>query len=155
MPDAPRDDFYSDEEKLDEIISNIISNAIKHVDSETGRIDISVEYIDDEFCWISIADNGTGIPEENLEEIFDRFKQLESGRNTRFGGTGIGLAFAKQLTEFMKGKIWAESAGLGKGSVFRIQLPLGENFGSSEIAPRQRTSSFDQNMRKTLAVYEM
>lgn len=155
MPDAPRDDFYSDEEKLDEIISNIISNAIKHVDSETGRIDISVEYIDDEFCRISIADNGTGIPEENLEEIFDRFKQLESGRNTRFGGTGIGLAFAKQLTEFMKGKIWAESAGLGKGSVFRIQLPLGENFGSSEIAPRQRTSSFDQNMRKTLAVYEM
>ncbi len=155
MPDITRDDLYTDEEKLDEIISNIISNALKHVDSETGKIDISVEYIDDEFCQISISDNGTGISTENLENIFERFKQLESGRNTRYGGSGIGLAFAKQLTEFMKGRIWAESEGLGKGSVFRIRLPLGIVFKDNEIVSKYERSSINHNMRKTLAGYEI
>ncbi len=134
FPEIPVENFYTDEEKLDEVISNILSNAIKYVSIENGIIEIEVRDEPDTVL-IIISDNGIGIPEDKLEFIFERFEQLESGRNTKFSGSGIGLAFAKQLVEFMKGKIWAESGGENKGSRFMIRLPRGKAaFDDQEIS---------------------
>jgi len=75
---------------------------------------------------ISIEDNGIGIQEDKLDIIFNRFEQAH-GRDSRYNGTGIGLAFAKQLVGFLKGKIWAKSGGEGKGSKFFVELNKGRN----------------------------
>ncbi|HOV15531.1 MAG TPA: diguanylate cyclase, partial [Spirochaetota bacterium] len=76
---------------------------------------------------IEITDNGIGIEKKNLEIIFNRFEQIEGGRNSKYRGTGIGLAFSKELITYLKGDIWAESNGPGTGASFFIKLPKGLN----------------------------
>jgi diguanylate cyclase (GGDEF)-like protein len=126
FPEKPLEDFYTDEAKLDEVVSNILSNAIKYIRTEDGEIEIAVKEETDSIL-ITISDNGIGIPADKLEAIFNRFEQLEKGRNTKYGGSGIGLAYAKMLVENLKGKIWAESDGEDKGSRFCLRLPLGKS----------------------------
>lgn len=106
---------------IDKIISNLLSNAIKH--TEAGdKIDFVVRYGQrPETISIRITDTGEGIPQEDLENIFDFFYQSSQTKNS--GGTGIGLAFTKMMVERMKGKIDVESQW-GQGSVFTVTLPL-------------------------------
>ncbi len=118
--------FYTDIEKLEEIIDNIISNAIKFVDPNEGRITIDLLNKKESIA-IIIEDNGIGIPKEKLDIIFNRFEQAHEGRNSKYKGTGIGLAFARQLVGFLKGNIWAESEGEDKGSKFFVELKKGKN----------------------------
>lgn len=121
FPGKIPEEFYCDPEKLEEILNNLISNALKFIDPVTGRITITLE-AEPDFVEIRVADNGIGIPPHQLEKIFDRFEQLESGRNTPFGGSGIGLAFCRQMIEYMGGAIYAESEGEGRGSTFIVRL---------------------------------
>jgi signal transduction histidine kinase len=71
---------------------------------------------------IAISDQGTGIPADQLEKIFDRFHQVSPGGRRRKGGTGLGLAISREITEHHGGRIWAES-GPDAGSTFHITLP--------------------------------
>lgn len=106
---------------IDKIVCNLLSNAIKHTDAG-GKIDFVVSKGQrPDTITIRISDTGEGIPQEDMERIFDFFYQSPQAKNS--SGTGIGLAFTQMMVEKMNGKIEAESQ-LGQGSVFTVNLPL-------------------------------
>lgn len=107
-----------DTERLMQVFSNIVENAIKF--TITGEISITGE-MEDEKAHIRISDTGIGIPEDKLDKIFDRFYQLDSSNRRKYGGTGLGLWISKNIVEAHGGKIWAESKN--SGSTFHILLP--------------------------------
>ncbi|WP_027964556.1 cell wall metabolism sensor histidine kinase WalK [Halalkalibacillus halophilus] len=112
---------WIDQDKLTQVLDNIISNAIKY-SPEGGEIIISAEKQRHQIL-TKVSDQGVGIPEENLEKIFDRFYRVDKARNRQLGGTGLGLAIAKELIEAHDGKIWAES-NEGNGTTILFSLPL-------------------------------
>ena len=116
--DMPR--VMGDSGRIFEVFQNLVSNAVKFVDSQQDPcICIGATQSDDEIvCFVS--DNGIGIEREYLERVFNLFERLDPG----IEGTGIGLALAKRIIEFHNGRIWAESKGLGQGSTFWFSLPV-------------------------------
>jgi diguanylate cyclase (GGDEF)-like protein len=126
LPDGEVENFCTDREKLQEILDNIISNAVKFVNPDSGIITCELKDLEDR-VQIHVSDNGIGIPKSKLETIFNRFEQAHVGRNSPYRGTGIGLAFAKQLVGYLHGRIWAESEGERKGSRFVVELRKGRD----------------------------
>lgn len=124
-----------DPEKLMQIISNLVSNAIKYTQTG-GNVDIlaRVTGTHDQILEIRVKDNGMGISEEHLPHIFDRFYRVESGKRqiSREPGSGLGLALSLELTKLLDGTIQAESI-YGKGSEFIISLPV-TNKAALEVA---------------------
>jgi len=109
-----------DPEKIERVVLNLISNAIKFSDiGDEIFIDVNAN---DEFVKISVKDNGIGIEEKNLETIFDRFKQVDKSLSRNAEGTGIGLSLVKSIVELHSGFIYAESE-VGTGSKFIVNLP--------------------------------
>ncbi|MEL6358949.1 MAG: ATP-binding protein, partial [Bacteroidota bacterium] len=114
-----------DELKLQQIISNLLANAIKFTE-ENGRITLAVdqgELAGQPALEIEVRDSGVGISEEELPHIFDRFYQADNSPSRRGEGTGIGLALVKELTELMQGYIYVESK-LGLGTSFFLRFPV-------------------------------
>jgi len=109
-----------DIEKVEKIILNILSNAIKFTDTD-GRIDINL-YIENEEVCISIKDTGIGIPKDKQEIIFENFEQIDTTLSRGCEGTGMGLSVVKKLANLNNIKIKVESE-LNKGSEFKITLP--------------------------------
>ncbi len=107
-----------DHVRIREVFYNLLSNAAKFSDKLQGRITIGCATRDDE-CIFSIADNGTGIPAEELARVFVPFRRLPAHRE--IPGSGLGLYFAKTMVEQQSGRIWVESE-LGKGSCFYVLL---------------------------------
>ncbi|MBN1798761.1 MAG: diguanylate cyclase [Spirochaetales bacterium] len=139
LPGKKISNFYTDIEKLEEIIDNIMSNAIKFRNPKKGIITCELKEKNNT-ALICISDNGIGIKKEKLETIFNRFEQAHNGRNSPYRGTGIGLAFAKQLVGYLKGNIWAESDGEGKGSKFFIEFKKGkEIFDKKDFYDEENT----------------
>ena len=104
-------------------MENIIGNALKF-SSEGDKVVLSV-YVRNygrQFIEVAVADTGCGIPKENLDRIFDKFKRIDRGRGTA-RGTGLGLSIAKHIIADHGGKIWAQSK-IGKGSTFFFTLPV-------------------------------
>jgi signal transduction histidine kinase len=123
---------YVDRDKFEKIITNILSNAFKFT-PEGGRIEITINKTDN-YAIISVSDTGVGIQKEKISKIFDRFYQVDGSHTREQEGTGIGLSLTKELVELHKGKIEVESEA-GKGSTFRISLPLGkEHLKPEEIS---------------------
>jgi PAS domain S-box-containing protein len=115
-----------DERFMNQIIINLVDNAIKYTDK--GRIDIIVEPVQREgnlFVELKVKDTGIGISDENKEVIFQEFRQASEGIARRYEGTGLGLTLAKKMIELMKGSITIESK-VGKGSTFIVTLPAVE-----------------------------
>jgi signal transduction histidine kinase/CheY-like chemotaxis protein len=119
-PQAPQI-VYGDPMRLEQVLINLISNAVKF--TERGKIGISVETIKGDFLRIRVSDTGIGIPADRLDRLFRSFSQVDSSRTRRYGGTGLGLAISKGLTELMGGTIEAQSRE-GEGSEFTVRLPL-------------------------------
>lgn len=109
-----------DEDKMTQVLDNIISNALKY-SPEGGQVTFSVEE-ELNFIIVSIADEGVGIPSENLDNIFERFFRVDKARTRKLGGTGLGLAIAKEMVNAHGGGIWATSEE-GKGTVISFSLP--------------------------------
>jgi len=111
--------------RLRQVLFNLVGNALKF--TEAGSVQITAEAVPDGadavLLHLAVKDTGAGIAPDHLPVLFERFSQVDESEVRRFGGTGLGLAIAKQLTELMGGRIWVESE-LGKGSIFRIKLPL-------------------------------
>jgi signal transduction histidine kinase/DNA-binding response OmpR family regulator len=116
-----------DADKVEKIITNFLSNAVKFT-PENGQISMSVRPQKGKLE-ISISDSGLGIPEEEIDKVFDRFYQAKGSDKST--GTGIGLALCRELAQLMEGRVWAESK-LGKGSTFFLELPLEESFDQLE-----------------------
>lgn len=112
-----------DEDRIGQVVENLLGNALKFT-SGRGTVIISASLKNGEkgFIDVSVSDTGCGIPRENLEKIFDKFKRIDSGRETA-RGTGLGLSIAKYVIAAHGGKIWAESEP-GKGSTFFFTLPV-------------------------------
>lgn len=115
-------DVEYDKQMLDRILSNLISNSIKYSPAET-QIRIFSELLSDKLNLV-VEDQGLGLSEEDLEKIFGEFMTLSAKPTSGEVSTGLGLSVAKKLAEEMGGNIWAESKGKGKGSTFKIALPL-------------------------------
>ena len=113
----------ADEDRALQVLTNLTGNALQYT-PEGGRITISAKRIGDEVK-ISVRDTGTGIPPDHLSRIFDRFYRVDKSRSRQAGGgSGIGLTIARALVEAHGGRIWVESAGEGRGSVFSFTLPV-------------------------------
>ncbi len=129
-PNAPTA-LVGDPVRLRQIVVNLAANAIKF--TEDGQVTISVEAEKEEdsgvFLHFMVSDTGIGISPDNIEAIFEDYKQADESTTRKYGGTGLGLAISKQLVQMMGGKIWVESE-LGKGSTFhftgRFELGLKE-----------------------------
>jgi len=117
-----------DQEKIQQVISNLLSNALKFTDQGTILVQITEE---GEEVRIAIQDTGRGIPPKELERIFEKFYQVPMVSPNPEGsppfpkGAGLGLSIAKGWVEAHQGRIWAESEGLGRGTRFVFTLPAG------------------------------
>lgn len=103
-----------------QLVSNILDNAIKYSDDNSG-IFINCK-IGDYFSF-SVSDKGMGIPQEDIPKIFDRFYRVEKSRNSKIAGSGLGLAITKEIVKRMNGKIDVKSE-IGKGSTFTFYFPI-------------------------------
>ena len=109
-----------DPHRIRQVLLNLLGNAIKF--TERGEVELSCQR-EGEQVHFRVRDTGIGIAPERLASIFEAFTQADASMSRRFGGTGLGTTIAKQLTELMGGRIWAESTP-GVGSTFHVTLPL-------------------------------
>lgn len=112
--------IYSDRRRVEQILINLLNNAVKF--SEHGNIRIHCT-IEDENVMIQVIDNGIGIKREDIKNLFKPFQQIQTGISRQYEGTGLGLSICKRLVELLGGKIWVESEW-GSGSTFSFKLPL-------------------------------
>ncbi|MGB7416252.1 MAG: ATP-binding protein, partial [Thermosynechococcaceae cyanobacterium] len=112
--------IYTDADRLRQILVNLISNAIKFTEAGSIRLEISESGADQ--VVISVQDTGMGISDQDLDCIFDDFRQVDQSTTRQQSGTGLGLAITKSLVGLMQGEIQVDSQ-LGSGSTFRIILP--------------------------------
>jgi signal transduction histidine kinase/DNA-binding NarL/FixJ family response regulator len=121
---------HGDPFRLRQVLLNLMGNAIKF--TERGRVDVRAEpdVSGASFIRIEVEDTGIGMTPQTLNRLFHKFAQADSSISRRFGGTGLGLAISRELTELMHGQLTAESTE-GKGSVFRVVLPLADPVGET------------------------
>jgi signal transduction histidine kinase len=120
-----------DRRRVEQIILNLLSNAIKF--TERGQVSIECDMINEHLV-TRVSDTGIGIKPEEIDALFQPFRQLDSGITRRHEGTGLGLSICKRLVETMGGKIWVESEW-GKGSRFTFTLPLERTGNESQDTP--------------------
>lgn len=114
--------IVADEDKLDEILTNLVNNAIKY-SPDGGKVIVRVVREDNTLLF-SVKDQGIGIPRDKLTAIFEKFSRIDTRETRAAGGTGLGLYLVKHLVEAHDGTIWAESEGIGKGATFYFRLPI-------------------------------
>ena len=129
--------FPFDRNKMEIVLCNLLSNAIKFTE-ENGKIHFKISQ-NENFCIITIKDNGIGMPAKDIDKIFDRFFQIENAQTAQIVGSGIGLTFSKKIVELHHGEIKVESKEK-KGTIFTIKLSTNPNTYGSEI---------DENFKKS------
>lgn len=152
-PDIP-EYLYGDIGKIKQIVTNILTNAIKY--TEKGYITACVNCVNQgNECTliISVEDTGRGIKPEKIDKIFDKFERLEEDRNTTLEGTGLGLAITKRLAQMLGGKVVCQSK-YGEGSKFTIYLKQEiTNYHKPEVAnTEEETTSVNIEGKKVLVV---
>ncbi len=114
-----------DESRIELVLTNIISNAIKYTPSD-GNIKIKMNS-DGQFAFIEVKDSGVGLTQEEIDDLFKKFSRIESplkkDLDMDLGSTGLGLFLSKEIIKLHQGEIWAESEGKGKGSTFIVKIP--------------------------------
>ncbi|MBD2725816.1 GAF domain-containing sensor histidine kinase [Nostoc sp. FACHB-892] len=118
--DPNRDRFTADGERVEQILWNLLTNAVKFT-PENGSVTLRL-WVEDDTAIFQVEDTGIGIPEEQLPLIFDKFQQLDTPYRRRYEGTGLGLALTKQLVELHRGRIEVEST-VSIGSIFTVWIP--------------------------------
>ena len=111
---------YVDRDKVMRVFSNLLNNAVKFT-SPSGSINITASD-EGSLVKVTVEDTGSGIPEEDLPKVFERFYRVEKTRSRDFGGTGLGLSIARKVIESHGGSIWIESKQ-GSGTVVNFTLP--------------------------------
>jgi len=111
-----------DRSRLEQVLNNIILNAVDFVPLQGGKIEIGAESNDDHILFM-VKDNGMGIPKEKQHHLFTQFYQLDTSATRKHGGSGLGLSICKGIVEALGGKIWLES-DTGKGATFYFTIPV-------------------------------
>jgi PAS domain S-box-containing protein len=161
MPDVPTN-LQGDPNRLRQILTNLLGNAIKF--TESGEVILRVERESGNnqpgFLQFAISDTGIGIPEEKLARVFESFTQVDPSTTRQYGGSGLGLTIAKHLVELMGGRIWIESRlGVGSTFYFTARFGIGPKAGiQPELQPLDlkevRTLVVDDNSTNRLILTE-
>lgn len=146
QPDA-QISLQGDAERLTQVFGNLLSNAAKYT-PPGGDIELFVEPAKD-IVDITVRDNGSGIPPDQLDRIFEMFTQVDRTLERAQGGLGIGLMLVKRLVEMHGGTVRAHSEGQGKGSTFVVRLPV---TAIQEVAPQHSATGVSAVARKVLVV---
>ncbi|MGB7441447.1 MAG: ATP-binding protein, partial [Coleofasciculaceae cyanobacterium] len=134
--DLQNPQVVNDSIRMRQILVNLLSNAIKF--TEVGGVQVEVREISPDWLALTVKDTGIGIAVQDLEHIFDEFRQVEQTLTRKYSGTGLGLAITKSLVQLMKGKINVESE-VGVGSTFHFEVPREVSTQSSRVNPNCRT----------------
>jgi two-component system, OmpR family, sensor histidine kinase BaeS len=113
--------LIGDRERVLQVLTNLLDNALRHTeegDRATLRADVT-----DEAVVVCVEDTGHGIAEQHLPHLFERFYRIDGARDRAHGGSGIGLAIVRSITEAHGGRVTAQSRGVGHGATFKIELP--------------------------------
>ena len=121
-PEASNARVSGDIDELRAAFANLLDNAVKYSDDEV-RVVVTVSAPDEKRVTVRVADQGIGIPQTQLKRIFKRFYRVPGRFMARVKGTGLGLFIVKSVVKKHGGRVYAESAGLGQGSIFTVQLP--------------------------------
>jgi two-component system sensor histidine kinase VicK len=111
-----------DRDKIDQVLDNLVSNAIKYTADE-GTIQILARPVERDLLEISVQDTGIGIPKKDLDRIFERFYRVDKARSRNMGGTGLGLSIAREIIKAHGGTIALDSE-LGQGTRVTFTLPI-------------------------------
>ncbi|MEC4117228.1 ATP-binding protein [Myroides phaeus] len=143
--------FYTDPYRIKQILTNLITNAIKF--TQNGGVSVKA-FVENDTIQILVNDTGIGIDNSEVDNIFKEFKQAHDGIEKKFGGTGLGLNISKRLIELLDGTIAVESK-LGEGSTFSINLPAVIMAEEQEIEHTENTQKrFDILQNNTIAVVD-
>ena len=149
-PDIPNT-LYGDKGKIKEIITNLLTNAVKYTEKGTITFDIScINKNSNSTIIISVEDTGRGIKPEKIDKLFTKFERLDEDRNTTLEGTGLGLAITKRLVEMLNGKIIVQSV-FGSGSKFTVYLPQIIS-ANQKIETIKKENNLDLSTKKVLVV---
>jgi signal transduction histidine kinase len=124
-PKEPLTNILVDSQMFERIITRLIDNAILY--TEKGQVIVSTDKIrqdSKEFLQVSVKDTGLGLTEENKQHLFELFYRGQKATLAHANGSGLALFIVKELVKAHQGKIWAESAGEGKGATFTFVLPI-------------------------------
>jgi signal transduction histidine kinase/CheY-like chemotaxis protein len=137
--------FYTDGNRVRQILSNLIGNALKFTDKGTVEFGY-INMVEGRKIRFYVKDTGIGIPPDKMNIIFERFRQVEEGSTRKYGGTGIGLFISKHLVKMLGGELWVESE-LEKGSTFFFELPyesvVKPNENSKLYKPAEKQYNWD------------
>ncbi|HWW65970.1 MAG TPA: response regulator [Sphingomonadaceae bacterium] len=131
LPETP-DDLETDPQRLEQVLKNFLSNAIKFTD--TGEVRLRIGAAADGRIALSVRDSGIGIPPEEQENIFEAFRQADGTVSRKYGGTGLGLSISRELARLLGGDIIVESA-VGQGSTFTLLLPPAYDAAAAQARP--------------------
>jgi signal transduction histidine kinase len=127
--DAARVDFddepvtvVGDEERLRQVIANLVENALRHASTQPGAVRVRVRRQPPNVL-LEVEDDGPGIPRDALERVFDRFYRVDRGRSRAQGGTGLGLSIVRHVAEAHGGRAWAANRRGGSGALLSVELP--------------------------------
>ena len=143
-PPTPLPKTLLDREKIRQVILNLIDNAIKY--GKQGNINVTVGREHD-YILVSVSDNGIGIRSDDLADMFEKFTRGTGTQLLDTEGTGLGLYVADQMIKAHKGRIWAESAGENKGSVFSFTLPIKQKLEFGEPDKRTKEKVLQTQMK--------
>ena len=122
--------IFADKERIEQVMTNIIGNAIKYT-PDGGKISVCLDKTFEADYKITVSDTGVGIPEEDLEHLFERFYRVDKSRSTNAGGTGLGLSIAKDIIDAHNGTISVDSV-YGKGTTVTIVLPTDTRISNND-----------------------
>jgi two-component system sensor histidine kinase SenX3 len=115
--------IQGDADEVRAAISNLIDNAVKYSGKEV-KVRVEAANIDGKYVSVRVKDKGVGIPKGELKQVFKRFYRAPGPHSKRVPGTGLGLYIVRAVARAHRGRVWAESEGLGRGSTFVLQLPI-------------------------------
>jgi len=113
----------ADKTQMNRLFTNLFQNAVEACEKDQCIINVN-EFRENGSVVVSVKDNGEGIPEDKIDNLFDKFYQVDVMASRKYGGTGLGLAICKEIIDAHEGKIWAHNNSDGKGATFSFKLPL-------------------------------
>ena len=151
-PNPTKKNILSDEIKLKQIITNLITNAIKYTNN--GKVSFGYEvHENDKIIVFTVKDSGLGIDKKNIDIIFDRFRRIEDDFSVELSGLGLGLSICKAYVEMLGGTIQVESA-IGEGSTFVFTVPLQYDKSNLQKKPEEIANDIESNSDRVILIAE-